>query len=285
MEKIRDIIRVLSMNIGDNKDVQIGKNVAMSIIVCMSAGIMLIMNIIRHSTLMMIASLVLVVGFIITGIIAGIFKNSKISSFIMILILTSVFTLFLVSGGNEGFAVLWILLIPLFSISLFGLKAGICMNVYFLFLILTTFYTPLNCYLVDLYTDNFLKRFPVLFLADLVTAEFLSLSIEYFYRVTRIQLYTDEMTGAYNRKYFMEKLNDKDVLKDDLCICAIDVNGLKEVNDALGHLAGDELICSVPIVAKKAFGDDVMISRIGGDEFSIITYGNYESVIEKVNSM
>ena len=86
-------------------------------------------------------------------------------------------------------------------------------------------------------------------------------------------------------KYFIEKLDDPEVLKDDLCISVIDVNGLKATNDTLGHAAGDEMICSVPICARKAFGDDVIISRTGGDEFAILTFGSPEEIASKVKMM
>ena len=285
MEKLKNILKILNTSIHEDNKRQCSKNVAMSVIVCVSAGIMLVMNIIRRSTLMTITSVILVAGFTITGIMAGVFKESKISSVIMALVLTGVFTVFPISGGNEGFAVLWLLLIPLFSISLFGMKIGIGMNVYFTLLILSLFYTPLNEHIKDLYTDNFMHRFPVLFIADSATAQFLSMCTEYYYKITRLQLYKDDMTGAYNRKYFIEMINNPDTLKKDLCISVIDVNGLKETNDTLGHAAGDEMICTVPVFARKAFGDNVVISRMGGDEFALITYGSREDTSEKVRKM
>ena len=285
MEKINKIIEILSMKIKEDILRQCRKNVAMSVIVCISAGIMLIMNIIRHSTLMTITSVILVGGFAITGVIAGVFKKSKISSIIMALILTGVFTVFPISGGNEGFAVLWILLIPLFSISLFGVEIGMGMNVYFMVLVLVLFYTPLNTYIADLYTSNFLHRFPILFIADSAVAQFLAFSSEYYYRITRLQSYTDHMTGTYNRKYFIEMLEDPETQLDRLCISVIDINGLKETNDTLGHAAGDELICAVPKFVKEAFGKDVIISRMGGDEFAILSYGTDDEVSEKIRIM
>ncbi|MBQ8967830.1 diguanylate cyclase [Ruminococcus sp.] len=285
MHKLKKLLQILTMKIAEDNRRQCHINTAMSVIVCLSAGIMLVMNIMRHATLMTITSLILVGGFAATGVIAGVFKNSKISSMIMALILTGVFTVFPISGGNEGFAVLWVLLIPLFSISLFGLRIGLIMNAYFTLLIIGLFYSPLSVHIADLYTDNFMKRFPVLFLADAATAQFLAISMEYYYRVTKLQVYTDDMTGAYNRKYFMEMLESSLGTRDDLCIAVIDVNGLKETNDGLGHAAGDEMICSVPGFAKKAFGDDVVIARTGGDEFAIITYGKPEDISKKAESM
>ena len=278
-------MQVLASQIDEDDKRQCGKNVAMSVIVCFSAGIMLIMNIIRHATLMTITSLVLVGGFAITGVLAGVFKKSRISSVIMAIILTGVFTVFPISGGNEGFAVLWLLLIPLFSISLFGLKIGIGMNVYFTMLVVVLFYTPLSTYISQHYTDNFMHRFPILFLADSVTAQFLAMSTEYYYKITRLQVYTDDMTGAYNRKYFMQLLETPETLKDDLCICVIDVNGLKDTNDTLGHVAGDELICAVPGFIREAFGKTAVVARVGGDEFAVLTYGGSSEMAEMIRIM
>lgn len=285
MEKLLNILKVLTSKVVEDNRRQCNKNVAMSVIVCISAGIMLIMNIIRNSTLMTITSVILVAGFAVTGVIAGVFKKAAASSWIMAVILTGVFTVFPISGGNEGFAVLWVLLIPLFSISLFGMKIGIGMNVYFMLLVIGLFYTPLCSYIEGLYTDNFMKRFPVLFIADSVTAQFLAMSMEYYYKITRLQLYTDDMTGVYNRKYFIERIEDPAILKNDLCISVIDVNGLKETNDTLGHAAGDEMICAVPRFAKQAFGRDSVVSRMGGDEFAVITHGSLGEMTEKVRLM
>ena len=285
MRKIYDVLKVLRAPIKVNSTGQRHKNVAMSVIVCISAGIMLIMNILRHSTLMTVTSLILVGGFALTGVLAGVFRKIRASTIIMALILTGVFTVFPISGGNEGFAVLWLLLIPLFSISLFGMKIGMGMNIYFMLLILGLFYTPLSEHISSLYTDNFMHRFPVLFLADLATAQLLALSNEYYYKLTRLQLYTDDMTGAYNRKFFIEKLADSRTLKDDLCIFVIDVNGLKETNDSMGHAAGDEMICAVPQFVRKAFGKDAVIARMGGDEFAVLTYGKSGDISKKIKHM
>ena len=276
MERLKGVIKVLRTDIHEDTKRQCIKNLAMSVIVCISAGIMLIMNIIRHSALMTVTSVILVVGFAFTGVLAGVFKNSRTSTAIMASVLTGVFTVFPISGGNEGFAVLWLLLIPLFSISLFGIKIGIGMNAYFMILVIVLYYTPMSSIIDSMYTSNFMSRFPVLFMADSVTAQFLALGSEYYYRITKLQSYTDDMTKVYNRKYFMEMLGSPEMLKDDLCITVIDINGLKETNDTLGHIAGDEMISSVPVSVKKAFGEKAVVARMGGDEFAVLTFAGRE---------
>ena len=96
----------------------------------------------------------------------------------------------------------------------------------------------------------------------------------------------DVMTGVYNRRAGFEKLSQlyKNIGKVNcvISICFIDINGLKEVNDALGHEAGDELILSVIAGIKKNIRNLDFVARLGGDEFLIIFEGLNESEAEEV---
>lgn len=76
MNRIRNLIKVLSMKVEGNNSWQNGKNIAMSVIVCISSGIMLIMNIIKHSTLMTVTSVILFVGFAVTGFVRKAFGDA-----------------------------------------------------------------------------------------------------------------------------------------------------------------------------------------------------------------
>jgi len=96
----------------------------------------------------------------------------------------------------------------------------------------------------------------------------------------------DAMTGAYNRRAGFERLDRiyKEATKKSIktSLCFIDINGLKEVNDGLGHDTGDELILSIVEVIKKNMRETDFIARFGGDEFLIIFYGMDEEESEKV---
>ena len=107
----------------------------------------------------------------------------------------------------------------------------------------------------------------------------------YMCAMNKINDVTGILAGVYNRKFFIEMIENPETLKNDLCITVIDVNGLKETNDSLGHAAGDEMICAVSALAKQAFGKDAFISRMGGDEFSVLTYGSREEMKEKMKNM
>jgi diguanylate cyclase (GGDEF)-like protein len=58
--------------------------------------------------------------------------------------------------------------------------------------------------------------------------------------------------------------------KNKVSLCFIDINGLKKVNDTLGHDAGDELILTVVNVIKQVIRETDFIIRMGGDEFIIV---------------
>ncbi len=96
----------------------------------------------------------------------------------------------------------------------------------------------------------------------------------------------DVMTNAYNRHSGIDKLAEmyKALSKNNcsISVCFIDVNGLKEVNDALGHKAGDELIITVARIIRAHIRENDFIIRLGGDEFLIVFQGIDETIAENV---
>ncbi|MGG7171839.1 sensor domain-containing diguanylate cyclase/phosphohydrolase [Clostridium neonatale] len=83
--------------------------------------------------------------------------------------------------------------------------------------------------------------------------------------------YTDILTKVYNRTCFEEKA--KKIFKEEnlpMGIIMGDTNGLKIVNDTLGHEEGDELLKLTTKVLKDVCKENELIFRIGGDEFAII---------------
>ncbi len=81
----------------------------------------------------------------------------------------------------------------------------------------------------------------------------------------------DALTGLYNRAYFETELNR--LMRSryfPVSVIMVDVDGLKHVNDSLGHAAGDELLLHVAEILRAAFRAEDIIARIGGDEFCIL---------------
>ncbi len=88
-------------------------------------------------------------------------------------------------------------------------------------------------------------------------------------------VYVDTLTGAGNvrmRDLMMEKnVSRYGRLKDDFCIIIIDIDGLKPINDKLGHAEGDKLIKKSAKIMFDTVRTYDTVCRIGGDEFIIIT--------------
>ena len=88
---------------------------------------------------------------------------------------------------------------------------------------------------------------------------------------------TDDMTGFMNRRAYKAQLEfyRNNPIPDNLVFTVFDINQLKQVNDTLGHAAGDELIYGFADIAEKLkhlLGKNKKIYRTGGDEFVGIFY-------------
>ncbi len=91
----------------------------------------------------------------------------------------------------------------------------------------------------------------------------------------------DSLTKLYNRLYFEEQLNRYEGIEArHFSIILIDIDGLKIVNDTLGHLYGDMLIISTAEMINSLFGGTGCVARVGGDEFAIILEGLSQQLIE-----
>ncbi|MBI9009417.1 MAG: diguanylate cyclase [Tenericutes bacterium] len=81
----------------------------------------------------------------------------------------------------------------------------------------------------------------------------------------------DYLTGLRNRRYYIERLQILDTLKEyPFGVMNIDVNGLKIINDAYGHSIGDEALIKTANVLREASEENYIVSRVSGDEFTII---------------
>ncbi|PCK08622.1 MAG: hypothetical protein COA42_08085 [Alteromonadaceae bacterium] len=89
--------------------------------------------------------------------------------------------------------------------------------------------------------------------------------------------FCDELTGLYNRRYFLEQLENaysRQVHKGlGFTLVYIDLDFFKQVNDTHGHHVGDELLREVAVRIKHVARDTDVTSRLGGDEFTMIVNG------------
>ncbi len=81
----------------------------------------------------------------------------------------------------------------------------------------------------------------------------------------------DHLTGLYNRMYFEEELTRINNARHyPITIMVCDVDGLKLVNDTLGHKKGDELLQAAACLIKGPLRASDVVARIGGDEFGVV---------------
>jgi diguanylate cyclase (GGDEF)-like protein/PAS domain S-box-containing protein len=81
----------------------------------------------------------------------------------------------------------------------------------------------------------------------------------------------DLLTGTFNRRYFeqeMQRLDTDDYPAAGIIIC--DIDGLKLVNDTLGHAVGDDLLLQAARILRESVPGHAVLCRIGGDEFAIL---------------
>jgi len=93
----------------------------------------------------------------------------------------------------------------------------------------------------------------------------------------------DPLTGLYNRRYFEECMN-RPVSGEELpqSLILLDVNGLKLINDAFGHLAGDQVLRKVAQVLERFRNGRSACARISGDEFVMLLYGTGREEAEQL---
>ena len=81
----------------------------------------------------------------------------------------------------------------------------------------------------------------------------------------------DILTKLYNRSFFVDELNRLERKgPEPVTVVVADLNGLKDVNDTLGHAAGDSLLRRAGEVLNEAVKKPCHVARIGGDEFAIL---------------
>jgi diguanylate cyclase (GGDEF)-like protein len=90
---------------------------------------------------------------------------------------------------------------------------------------------------------------------------------------------TDILTGLPNRAFFLEQLREAGSdprHRGVFSVLMVDLDRFKNVNDSLGHAAGDALLRQVAVRLRSALRGEDVLARLGGDEFAIIQAGHHD---------
>ena len=92
-------------------------------------------------------------------------------------------------------------------------------------------------------------------------------------RESERQAVTDSLTGLSNRRHLLDRLNaaitDADSSGAQVALLLIDLDGFKELNDTLGHYAGDEVLRQIGPRLGALLRREDTLARLGGDEFAV----------------
>jgi diguanylate cyclase (GGDEF)-like protein len=89
--------------------------------------------------------------------------------------------------------------------------------------------------------------------------------------------FADDLTGLHNRRsfYLLGEQALRTARRDaaPLAVFFFDADGLKTINDTLGHDAGSELLRDIARLLRTTFRRSDVVARLGGDEFALVAYG------------
>ena len=179
-------------------------------------------------------------------------------------------------GGNDGFAILWVVFVPFLFTLMIDTVKGIILSTYLLLLLFLVFYWPLGFLLRHDYPEVVRLYFPVFYAIDYVLSLYCAVQMIW----TRSNLiiaqeqareasFLDAATGLKNRTaftHFVRTASQRSFIR--MTVIYIDVNGLHELNNRLGHAAGDEMLRFIAKACVERF-PKADVFRLGGDEFLI----------------
>lgn len=138
-------------------------------VVSLAFAFMSIVNEYQHSRMLFST----VFGAVSFGLAAAVTLRSRkkyVGTAIMAVTIAVMFSWYAIVGGNDGFAILWILLVPSLSFLTVGTRQGSILSLYFVFFLAVLFYTPLRQCLQYDYGEIFMFRFPLLYGVDVLTS-------------------------------------------------------------------------------------------------------------------
>ncbi|MCX8075365.1 MAG: EAL domain-containing protein [Clostridia bacterium] len=111
----------------------------------------------------------------------------------------------------------------------------------------------------------------VIFLIGMIAYRYSILNKIREQKIMKKQAYTDPLTCGGNRQLFLKVVDNLIGGKNKFALCFLDLDGFKQINDTLGHDAGDELLKKLyDILSNSLMKKNGTVYRLGGDEFAII---------------
>ncbi|MCR5337767.1 MAG: response regulator [Lachnospiraceae bacterium] len=153
-----------SVYLGERLEHNLKLEVIIGLIIMLTGGVMTCVNTVQKKGFVTWTTAFIFLAGLLIIIFAGVLKQRTTAILIALFMCLFIFTWYAVNGVNEGFAILWIMLVPL-AFSYFGdVRFGVLLSAYYEILIIILFYTPIRARMEGFYTKTFMDRFPVLYL-------------------------------------------------------------------------------------------------------------------------
>lgn len=250
------------------------------------SGFMTVVNIFTQKWVLMVSTL----GFFLACMFNIILFNLKMKKLAQMIFLAEAIVLcgfFCISGTPEGFSALWTCFIPSYTLTMLGGKRGSRYTAFGLLMIIAIFWTPWGRSLLQYdYTDSFMLRFPMIYVAFYLMALLLeSIRAKTQKRLVEAEkqyqyLYVhDALTGLYNRYGFNERLSAifPDPSVKELALLLLDLDYFKKVNDTYGHNTGDMVLEFIADTLVRLSGEAASVCRWGGEEFAVLLWNGEDS--------
>lgn len=268
----------------DNKRRRIQYYVVFSIFLTIALA-MTILNIFTHKGIITL----------VTGIFAGAcllniglllvkkYWAETIAVILFTLEVIAMFAYFIISGGAEGFSVLWIILLPAFGLLLFRIKWGSIFSGFIFLVIIFFFWLPMGqAFLQYEYSPTFMMRFPILYVAFFLISLFLESLRGATYNEMKAarEKYEflsnyDALTGLYNRFGYRTYMAPK--IEGEVGVVMCDMDHFKDINDKFGHINGDIVIKEAVKIILNVLNARGDVCRWGGEELLIVIYKGEEA--------
>ena len=243
------------------------------------AGVMSVLNIITHKTILLIAT----ASFCILCLIDWLLvkksaRNTKLANLIFGIEVVILLSYFVITGGTDNFSIIWLLMLPSLGLFFFGISGGTLMTVAMLAIMLVCFYTPALQDIVTDYTSTFRMRFPLVYIASFLVSYILEAIRRYTALNLRLArekyeyLYNhDPLTGILTRggadDYFAKICKTE----GNIGLAMFDIDHFRDFNTLHGHAGGDKVLKYIAKALEAAAKDeDGEVYRWGGEEFLIL---------------
>jgi len=257
--------------------------------------LMSLLNYLTHQTSLMIVTLSFGFVELFIAVKSTFFTRDKATYVLFYAAILALFLFFVITGGAEGFSILWICILPMAGGIVLGNKNNaIFSGIVFLTLVFF-FWTDFGSHLLQYqYAPSFKLRFPFMYLGFFAMGfgcEYIRSAI-YKELIKARETYEtlskmDFLTRINNRLFFYQWFEHQ---KEAICkaeevgFLIADIDDFKQFNDRYGHNVGDQVLVEVAQNLKEHIQDRGTLCRWGGEEFAAIIYkgDDIEACVERM---